>query len=206
LSRNEFDTYGRGRFDYDRSDEPGYSYGRDGRDYDEYGYDRYDRSGRSGRSGRYNRYGAVNREGYGAIGAVPGSWSRNAQDRSAYRQHERFNHPAYEAGRVRRMGINAPGGYANTIRDAQYRKWTRGRDYDQDSGYGGYGYRGGADAYDGAYEGSYEGMYDASRETDAYLAGRRDAPYGPEMVDRERDRWTRSRVEEDAHFFLNEQY
>jgi hypothetical protein len=76
------------------------------------------------------------------------------------------------------MGINAPGGYANTIRDAQYRRWTRGSDYDGYRG-DGYGYRAGAEAYDGAYEGSYEGTFDASRETDAYRAGRRGGPYGP---------------------------
>jgi hypothetical protein len=58
-----------------------------------------------------------------------------------YRRTERYGHPAYEAGRVRRMGIAAPGGYANTVRDASYRRWQRRDgyydDYDEDRGYSG---------------------------------------------------------------------
>ena len=94
------------------------------------------------------------------------------------------------------MGINAPGGYRSTIRDAQYRRWSRDSYYD---GYRGYGP--GADAYsgayDGSYEGSYEGSYDAARETDEYREDRayreglrggfHDAERGHGRYDREYD-------------------
>lgn len=92
-----------------------------------------------------------------------------------YRQHERFSHPAYEASRVRRMGINAPAGYSATIRDAQHRRWTRQRDDEL------YGYED-FDEFDleGPYE--FEGPYRDRRmmmnEEDGYERGRRDMVYG----------------------------
>jgi hypothetical protein len=185
--RPYFDTY---NGEYDRYGR----YGRDGR-YDRY-YDEYDRYGRYDRAyGRYDRYGprygAVNREGYGAIGATPGSWARNAQDRAMYRRHERYSHPAYEASRVRRMGINAPAGYSATIRDAQHRRWSRDREYElyANDGFADYDFEGPYE-FDGrmrmeedAYErGAYErGVRDTIEERGMIYPGR----YGGREYDRE---------------------